>query len=287
MCIINTSNTFFLSGFLDPMVERGSKMEVALFFIFLITNLFVVLICQYSYGKRDQYENGMLMGVHIPASALEQEEVKTICAKSKKEWRLFNRGNLIVSILITFLCFWDISFFIIIYFVWMIEYMCGLWCLVIFPHRKMYEIKKQNQWIDERSRRVVPVDTEITSFLDKKPWSVRWYIPLFILLFLSGIWEKEIWTGGMEFYGERIIFLATLGISVVFFLIHIGVSKKQDVVYSEHREINLAANQPFLQYSSSSILYGSATVRRTFFCFLIPHIIGRRSPKTDIASKIK
>lgn len=225
------------------MVERGSKMEVALFFIFLITNLFVVLICQYSYGKRDQYENGMLMGVHIPASALEQEEVKTICAKSKKEWRLFNRGNLIVSILITFLCFWDISFFIIIYFVWMIEYMCGLWCLVIFPHRKMYEIKKQNQWIDERSRRVVPVDTEITSFLDKKPWSVRWYIPLFILLFLSGIWEKEIWTGGMEFYGERIIFLSTLGISVVFFLIHIGVSKKQDVVYSEHREINLAANQ--------------------------------------------
>lgn len=218
-------------------------MEVALFFIFLITNLFVVLICQYSYGKRDRYENGMLMGVHIPASVLEQEEVKKICVKSKKEWKLFNRGNLIVSILINFLCFWNFSIFIIIYLVWLTEYMCGLWCLVIFPHRKMYQIKIKNQWIDESSKRVVALDTEVAEFLDKKPWSVRWYIPLFILLLLSGVWWKEIWVGGMEYFGERVLFFTTLGISAVFFLLHIGISRKQDVVYSEHREINLAANQ--------------------------------------------
>ena len=112
-------------------------MEVALFFIFLITNLFVVLICQYSYGKRDRYEDGMLMGVHIPAYALEQEEVRKLCTKSKREWKIFNRGNLIVSILINFLCFFDITVFLVVYVIWMAEYMCGLWCLVIFPHRQM------------------------------------------------------------------------------------------------------------------------------------------------------
>lgn len=67
-------------------------MEVALFFIFLITNLFVVLICQYSYGKRDRHEDGMLMGVHIPAYALEQEEVRKLCTKVRGNGRFLTGG---------------------------------------------------------------------------------------------------------------------------------------------------------------------------------------------------
>lgn len=220
-------------------------MEVALFFIFLITNLFVVLICQYSYGKRDRYEDGMLMGVHIPAYALEQEEVRKLCTKSKREWKIFNRGNLIVSILINFLCFFDITVFLVVYVIWMAEYMCGLWCLVIFPHRKMYQMKMEHQWIDERSKKVVPMDTEVSDFADKRPWSLKWHFPILFLLVLSGFWYSEIWGGGPEFFGDRILFFSTLGISGLFLLFHIGIQRRKDDVCSGNTDINLAANRLF------------------------------------------
>ena len=51
-------------------------MDVALFFVFLICDLIIVPICWFSYGNQSEYREGMVMGVHIPARAVEDPEVK-------------------------------------------------------------------------------------------------------------------------------------------------------------------------------------------------------------------
>lgn len=217
-------------------------MDIVLFLIFFFTNIFVVAICQYAYGKRDRYEGGMLMGVHIPPWALEDEEVKRLSEKSQRQWKLFNRVNLAVSLLICLLCFWNDMVFVIIYILWLVEYMCLLWFLVMLPHRKLYEIKIKNQWISEVSRRVVQMDTEVSALKKEKPWSLKWHIPLLAILALSGILWQDLWTGGEELLGERILFFTSLGISFVFFLFHLGILRRKEEIYGGNADVNAAAN---------------------------------------------
>ena len=45
-------------------------MKIAMFFIFLVCNLIIVPLCQYSYGKLWEYREGMVLGVHIPATCI-------------------------------------------------------------------------------------------------------------------------------------------------------------------------------------------------------------------------
>lgn len=47
-------------------------MNVFLFVIFLFCNLVTVLICRYAYGKPWEYSQGMLFGVHIPATEIKE-----------------------------------------------------------------------------------------------------------------------------------------------------------------------------------------------------------------------
>ena len=49
-----------------------------MFWIFLVVDLITVGIFYAVYGRKQQYCEGMLMGVHIPKSAAESEEVRSI-----------------------------------------------------------------------------------------------------------------------------------------------------------------------------------------------------------------
>ena len=46
-------------------------MNIIMFLIFLLSDLIIVLICGFSYGKKHEYREGMLLGVHIPKEALD------------------------------------------------------------------------------------------------------------------------------------------------------------------------------------------------------------------------
>ena len=50
-------------------------MEIIMFVLFFVQNLFVTLIMKYAYSSYFKYENGMVMGVHIPKEHIENEEV--------------------------------------------------------------------------------------------------------------------------------------------------------------------------------------------------------------------
>ena len=141
-------------------------MDVALFFVFLICDLIIVPICWFSYGKQGEYREGMVMGVHIPAHAVEDPEVKKICGKIQKHWNRFHQINLLLSVLICFLCFYNFTLFIIVWSVWLAEYVAVLYWLIIAPHRQMYRLKLKRGWVDAASMRYVDDDVY---------WKNGWY----------------------------------------------------------------------------------------------------------------
>lgn len=147
-------------------------MDIALFFIFLICDLIIVPICWFSYGKQGEYREGMVMGVHIPAHAVEDPEVKKICGKIQKHWNRFHQINLLLSVLICFLCFYNFTLFIIVWSVWLAEYVAVLYALIIVPHRQMYRLKLQRGWVDAASMRMVRIDTSV-SYGAKIPAELR------------------------------------------------------------------------------------------------------------------
>ena len=122
-------------------------MDIALFFIFLICDLIIVPICWFSYGKQGEYREGMVMGVHIPSHAVEDPEVRKICGKIQKHWNRFHQINLLLSVLICFLCFYNFTLFIIVWSVWLAEYVAVLYALIIVPHRQMYRLKLKRGWV--------------------------------------------------------------------------------------------------------------------------------------------
>ena len=49
---------------------------IAISLIFLVLDMMIVGIFYAVYGKKWKYENGMLLCIHIPASAAESEEIR-------------------------------------------------------------------------------------------------------------------------------------------------------------------------------------------------------------------
>ena len=53
-------------------------MEIFMFIMFLVCNLFVVLIVKFTFGSVYSYSNGMLMGVHIPSEHVKDADVEDL-----------------------------------------------------------------------------------------------------------------------------------------------------------------------------------------------------------------
>ena len=64
----------------------------------------------------------MLLGVHIPSDCIGDPEVSAICTGQEKDWKRFQRINLVISILVCFLSLWDFFIFIVVWTIWLAEY---------------------------------------------------------------------------------------------------------------------------------------------------------------------
>ena len=69
-----------------------------MFVIFLIVNVGTIGIFYGVYGTKRKYEEGMLMGVHLPGSAAESEEVKMLMKKYRTWTKWFYTLNLLAGI---------------------------------------------------------------------------------------------------------------------------------------------------------------------------------------------
>ena len=152
-------------------------MEVAIIMmvIFLFTDIMVVGISMFAYAGKEEYSEGMIFGVHIPKEKVEEEVVQAIAQKYKRQYKKFQRWNMLLGILVCGLAFVGMGLFIIVWTVWLTEYIVGLYWFVYGTHRKMYDLKVSNGWVMESSKQIIYVDTEMIETDDDVYWKNGWY----------------------------------------------------------------------------------------------------------------
>lgn len=111
-------------------------MNIAMFIIFLVTNLFLCGCFYFALSSSYQYTNGMLLGVHIPKEHLTDDEVVSLKEKSHKTMKRFLKWNTLAGILSCPLLFYSWFLFFMIYALWLVEYCAGVELLLIFHHKK-------------------------------------------------------------------------------------------------------------------------------------------------------
>ena len=84
----------------------GYKMNIVMFIIFLMTDLSMVGIFAFIYSGKEQYKEGMILGVHIPKAEIDNEDVQNQVKKYKTNLKRFNLWNLLLG---TLICFWFIG----------------------------------------------------------------------------------------------------------------------------------------------------------------------------------
>lgn len=263
-------------------------MNIAMFFIFLVCDLIIVPICWFSYGKRGEYKEGMLLGVHIPQIYVDDPEVSAITDKREKQWKRFHWLNLMASIAVCFLCFYDFILFLILWSAWLVEYMAGLYYLVIVPHRRMYRLKMKRGWIDVSSCRVVRIDTAVTSASKKMAVTWKWQLPILAAVSASGlfIWKmKEIHeAGASETYAVWVLYGVSLMTCLVLMGVHMAVIHQSNRVYSKNTEINLAVNRLGKKGWSQGLLLCSAISGAAWIFLAVSYF--RYGPGIPVASYI-
>lgn len=110
-------------------------MEIIMFIIFIVTNLFIILCMQFAYTHAYKYENGMYLNVHIPSSHKEDAEVTEIVTTGKCKMKHFQIANVIISIAICFIVFFNIAVFVLVYIIWMFAYIFGIIHIPNSSHR--------------------------------------------------------------------------------------------------------------------------------------------------------
>ena len=238
-------------------------MNLILFFIFLLCDLMMVPICWFSFGKQSEYREGMLLGVHIPSDCIGDPEVSAICTRQEKDWKRFQRINLVISILVCFLSLWDFLIFIVMWTIWLAEYIGGIYYLIIIPHRKMYRLKIRRGWVKESTRRLVRIDTSVSAVSDRLAVDWKWHLPVIILtaatvFFVLGM-DQRYGMDPAELEVVWIMYGTGVGICVLFMALHIGIMSQANRVYSENSDINLSVNRLTKRAWTSGLVYASWT----------------------------
>lgn len=210
--------------------------------IFLFTDVMTVGIVSLVYSGKERYSEGMILGVHIPADQVEHEEVQAISGKYKRQMKAFQRWNMLLGILVCGFAFVKITICMLIWGIWLTAYIIGLQQMIYRPHRKLYQLKVEKGWIVESARRTVYIDTEMSALSDRMPISKWHYVPPFILtvgvLALPSV--QKFLKAGM---GGWTLFWISLGVNVFFFVFHLWIERRQNVVYSKNSSINQGLNR--------------------------------------------
>lgn len=156
-------------------------MDWLMFAIIFFCNVLTVVIFRYAYDVHNQYRDGMILGVHIPAWAVHKEVVQAICTKSSKIWQGYHWGNLVLGTSVGLLGRYSTELSIIIWLIWLLIYIIGSQILIVYIYRKMYQLKIENDWFDEETKRVriragKEDGQQVTEYVDDDVyWLKGWY----------------------------------------------------------------------------------------------------------------
>lgn len=215
-----------------------------MFFIFLATDLISVLAVKVTYGKKERYNRGMILGVHVPEEAKDEEEIRTLCGNFRRRENLFQWLNLAAGCAVCFLCFASITMFLLIWCLWFAEYLCGTYYFIIHYHREMYRIKQKKGWIRHNSPAAAPVkvDLRTSAASGKMPVSRGWHLISLALLAAAAVAFFQ--TDFSPASGEMLLFLLIgAAEALFFFLMHLWIARRANAVYSGDSRINFEANR--------------------------------------------
>lgn len=217
-------------------------MNIVMFIIFLLTDLGMVGIFAFIYSGKEEYSEGMILGVHIPKDEINHEEVQSLGKQYKINLKKFNIWNLILATLICLLCFWSFAYFMLLWTVWLIVYLVWGNAIIYISHRKMYDLKMKHNWVLEANTHIVHIDTVVTQMAEKLPISHLWNIPVvasFGGLFLLPSIRNYFGTDPIQW-----IFPVTLAaVTFLFWGLHLWFVHRKNVVYSEDSSVNMGMNR--------------------------------------------
>ena len=144
-------------------------MNLIIFIFFALLDAGIVGLCGLCYSERENYREGMILGIHVPPEAVENDEVRALTESYRTGFRRFQRINLAAGILCPAFCFLNTGAGFLVWTLWILEY-CLLFPLrSIVSLRKMYAVKKKHHWIRDDIHPHVTVDTRVSAISDHFP----------------------------------------------------------------------------------------------------------------------
>lgn len=217
-------------------------MGLAMFLIFLFTNLSMVGIFAFVYAGKEQYSEGMILGVHIPESEKQHPEVQELGKKYKNSLKKFSIMNLVFGIAVCFLSFWNTTYFMFIWIFWLFLYSVEGMKLIYKTHRNMYDIKMKHNWLMGEHTHMIYIDTVVSSLTKKMPISHWWNLAAIIVLVILVCIPKV--SNYFLVNPQQWVLPGVTGVSMIlFWILHIVFVSKSNKVYSKDSSINLSMNQ--------------------------------------------
>ncbi len=213
-----------------------------MFWIFALTDLFVAGIFYAVYGGKRKYAEGMLLGVHIPQSAADSEEVRAFMERYRMNTKRFYLWNGLAGVVVCFLNFWYLSVFMIIWSVWLVEFCAGAIYLLCRTHRKLYDLKVERGWVGSAGSRIMAVDTKVAAQNGKmglSPWWHLLFLALILISFLDPGVRRYLQTSEDGWTFPLIGILVCVG----FGILHFTIMRTRNRIYSEDSELNIAVNR--------------------------------------------
>lgn len=121
-------------------------MEIALFVIFIVTDIIVIASFAYAFGQKGEYRKGLLLGMHVNEENLSNPDVVELIQKYKKQIKRYNIISAVTGIAVCGLCFADFTFFLFFWMIWLVFAIAAGMITDNISQRKMYEIKIKNNW---------------------------------------------------------------------------------------------------------------------------------------------
>ena len=213
-----------------------------MFVLFAMIDLVIVGIFYAVYGTKRKYSEGMLLGVHLPQSAAESEEVTAFMERYRRNTKIFYAVNVVISTAVCAFCFWYISVFMIVWSVWLLEFCVGAMVLLYGNHRKLYDMKVEKGWIGSGGSRIMAVDTKAAVQSGRMGLSPWWHL-LFCALILMPCIDTDIRKYLITSDDGWIFPVTGILISLTFGILHIAILRMRNKVYSEESDLNVEVNR--------------------------------------------
>ena len=213
-----------------------------MFCVFAVTDLVIIGIFYAVYGTKRKYSEGMLLGVHLPQSAAESEEVSAFMARYCRNTKIFYAVNVVISTAICGFCFWYFSVFMIVWSVWLLEFCIGAMVLLYGSHRKLYDMKVEKGWVGSSGSRIMAVDTKAAAQSGRMGVSALWHL-LFCALILMPCTDADIRHFLVTSDDGWIFPVTGILVSFTFGILHTAILRMRNKVYSEDSDLNVEINR--------------------------------------------